>query len=264
MQSLRLTPDAAGLDALVGRRASTGFRRVIDESVDVTARFPRLPPARRGPCRHAGIADTRWRTHVNATTSSIEGIKLQGTQPRLQVPDLCAGFHVGGTMEASLDEQGHPPILNGPVALSVETHRMTSWGWHRFDPLPAHGMRRRRRIDVFGERARPRRRVLPRQSHGRRGRRDRGARIHGRDNRRSARRCTSSPATPRRACCRGSSVPRPRRVPAGSRACPSRALRPEVRARFVGPSTCTHLNDVLRGLEDVEWLVRRARAERRP
>jgi hypothetical protein len=36
---------------------------------------------------------------------------------------------------------------------------------------------------------------------------------------------------------------------------PVQGLRPEVRARFVGPSTCTHLNDVLRGLEDVEWLV---------
>ena len=35
VQSLRLTPDAAGLDALVGRRASTGFRAVIDEAVDV-------------------------------------------------------------------------------------------------------------------------------------------------------------------------------------------------------------------------------------
>jgi hypothetical protein len=36
---------------------------------------------------------------------------------------------------------------------------------------------------------------------------------------------------------------------------PVMGLRPEVRAQFVGPSTCTHLNDVLRGLEDVEWLV---------
>ena len=31
-------------------------------------------------------------------------------------------------------------------------------------------------------------------------------------------------------------------------------LRPEVRTQLVGPSTCTHLNDVLRGLEDVHWL----------
>ena len=35
VQSLRLTPDAPGLDALIGRRASTGFRAVIDEAVDV-------------------------------------------------------------------------------------------------------------------------------------------------------------------------------------------------------------------------------------
>jgi hypothetical protein len=33
-------------------------------------------------------------------------------------------------------------------------------------------------------------------------------------------------------------------------------LRPEVRTQLVGPSTCTHLNDVLRGLEDVAWLTR--------
>ena len=32
-------------------------------------------------------------------------------------------------------------------------------------------------------------------------------------------------------------------------------LRPEARTKLVGPSTCTHLNDVLRGLEDVHWLV---------
>jgi hypothetical protein len=32
-------------------------------------------------------------------------------------------------------------------------------------------------------------------------------------------------------------------------------LRPEARTKLVGPSTCTHLNDVLRGLEDVHWLT---------
>ena len=32
-------------------------------------------------------------------------------------------------------------------------------------------------------------------------------------------------------------------------------IRPEARTKLVGPSTCTHLNDVLRGLEDVHWLT---------
>jgi hypothetical protein len=32
-------------------------------------------------------------------------------------------------------------------------------------------------------------------------------------------------------------------------------LRPQVRAELVGPTTCTHLNDVLRELEDVVALA---------
>ena len=68
-------------------------------------RFPRLPAARRGPCRHAGIRVRDRRTQLNATTSTSRGSSCRGTQPRLQVPDLCAGFRVGGTMEASLDER---------------------------------------------------------------------------------------------------------------------------------------------------------------
>jgi Protein of unknown function (DUF2889) len=33
-------------------------------------------------------------------------------------------------------------------------------------------------------------------------------------------------------------------------------LRRQVREELTGPTTCTHLNDTLRGLEDVEHLVR--------
>ena len=138
-----------GLDALIGRRASTGFRRVIDEAVDVPRGslgyllLDEVPAATL--VSGYAMAHAAERDHVE-----IKGIRLQGTQPRLQVPDLCAGFKVGGTMEASLDEQGRPPIVNGPVALSVETPD-DEWGWHGFDPLPANGMRRRRRLDVFGD-----------------------------------------------------------------------------------------------------------------
>jgi hypothetical protein len=37
-------------------------------------------------------------------------------------------------------------------------------------------------------------------------------------------------------------------------------LRREVRKTFVGPSTCTHLNDTLRSFEDVGALLARLRA----
>jgi hypothetical protein len=36
---------------------------------------------------------------------------------------------------------------------------------------------------------------------------------------------------------------------------PLAGLRPRVRKNFVGTSTCTHLNDVLRGLTDVDPLI---------
>ena len=39
-------------------------------------------------------------------------------------------------------------------------------------------------------------------------------------------------------------------------------LRRQVREEFVGPTTCTHLNDSLRGLEDVDHLARTLQASR--
>jgi hypothetical protein len=270
VQSLMLSPTVDGLDSLVGRRASTGFRAVIDEAT----------AAERGSLGYLLLDEIPAATLVSgfAVAAAAErgdvdlsGMKLApSSQPRLQVPDLCAGFRTGGTMLANQDESGRTPMLFGPVALPVE-RPADEWAWHEIAPLPAHAMRRRRRIDVYD--------AVDDDPAGIAGSGQLRVDVFFRDSHMSAEgvetavheytvdarvdRATMSvvacEATPRvlpwRECPEAAASAR--RL-AGR---PLRGLRPEVRAQFVGPSTCTHLNDVLRGLEDVEWLV--AELERR-
>jgi hypothetical protein len=254
VQSVRLTPPAEGVDALVGRRASTGFRAVIDEAVDVP----------RGSLTYllldevpAAMLVSGYAVAAAADRGKVEMRNLRMTsssQPRLQFPDLCAGFRVGGTMEVNMDEHGRPPVLAGPAAPSVDTPD-DEWGWHPIDALPPHSMRRRRRLDVFHD-GLVRVDVFFRDSH-----------MDGDGIETAVHEYTVAvtvdPEELRVVTCEATAHVLPWRecpeavASAGRLAgMPVAALRPEVRARFVGPSTCTHLNDVLRGLEDVEWLAR--------
>ena len=66
--------------------------------------------------------------------------------------------------------------------------------------------------------------------------------------------CRADPARP----ARGASARRRSGARSASSGVRVLDLRPEVRTQLVGPTTCTHLNDVLRGLEDVDWLSRDA------
>ncbi len=253
VHSLCLTPDAPGLDALVGRRASSGFRKVIDDAVDVP----------RGSLGYLLLDEVPAATLVSgyavAAVAEREEVDMQAikmsakSQPRLQVPDLCAGFRVGGTMLASMDENGRTPMLTGPVALSVETPG-DDWGWHHFELLPAHAMRRRRRIDVFGD-ALVQIDVFFRDSHMDPDGVETAVHEYTVEATvdRGSMRVVTCEATPR--VLPWLECPEAAASARRLEGMPVTGLRPEVRAQFVGPSTCTHLNDVLRGLEDVEWLV---------
>jgi hypothetical protein len=263
VRSVDLEPLAGGVDSLVGRRASTGFRAAIDQSVD----------AARGSLGYLLLDEIPAATLVSgfsvaaaAERGDVDLSKMRlasPSQPRLQVPDLCAGFRTGGTMLASMDESGRTPMLFGPVALPVE-RPADEWGWHAAEPLPSHAMRRRRRIDVFEAAddvdvddvdGHVRVDVFFRDSHMSADGVETAVHEYTVDAviERAAMSVVSCEATPRvlpwREC--------PEAAASARRLAgwPVRDLRPEVRARFVGPSTCTHLNDVLRGLEDVEWLV---------
>ena len=247
------SPTAAGL---VGVRASTGFRKVIDDAVDEP----------RGSLTYLLLDDIPGATlvsgfalvvamHRDAPADALTTMSLRSSkQPALQVPDLCAGWQRGGTMEKSLDDQGRPPVIMGPRALSIEDTD-DEWAWHAIEPLPDDSMRRRRRIDVWRDDAGLRVDVFFRDSH---------MALDGVEtavheytvaatvdpNTMVVTSCEAEPRVLPWTECPQAAASAQRLV-----GMPVASLRPDVRAQFVGPSTCTHLNDVLRGLEDVEWLA---------
>jgi hypothetical protein len=172
--------------------------------------------------------------------------------------DLCAGWAVEGTMMTIIREEGQNPMTVGPVAPTM-LREDDPVAWHGLPPLPRHSSRRIRRLDVVAPDtpdAPATVDVFFRDSHFDDADVERV--IH--EYRVSA---TVDPRTrtvvdiaatadvlPWKEC--------PGAVASATRLAgqPLDGLRRMVRKSFVGTSTCTHLNDVLRGLADVDALLR--------
>jgi Protein of unknown function (DUF2889) len=258
VRELDVTPAVPGADTFVGARAGGGFRKVLDLHTG----------AERGSLAYLLLDDVPGATLVSGMAMTIaadEGTvdldswrdRVNKTEIRLQQADICAGWQTGGTLLANL-EDGRPPVLLGPSAPAI-VDAADLLGWVDFDPLPAYGTRRVRRLDVWRD-----------DSSG-----NDDVHVDGffRDT------CadgdahetvvheytvdvTVDPDTMVITAC----VAQARVLPWVE--CPQAVgsaerlvgwvvddLRPEARTKLVGPSTCTHLNDVLRGLEDVHWLA---------
>ena len=251
VRELSITPDVDAIGALDRGARGGGFRKVLD--LETHAERGSLPylllddiP---GATLVSGFAMTVAADRGDAELEEFRTRMAEG--PRLQVADICAGWQTGGTLLGNL-ENGRPPVLLGPDArrrcstttIPMLAHDPGAAG--RLDPArPAHRRVVRRRG--------ARRRVLPRQRDGARRGRDGDPRVHRRrddrprdDDRPRLQR--GARVLPWREC--------PQAIGSAGRIVGVRVgdLRPEVRTQLVGPSTCTHLNDVLRGLEDVEWL----------
>jgi hypothetical protein len=180
-----------------------------------------------------------------------EGLEL------IQQADLCAGWKAGGTIMLGM-AAGVPPVVTGPDAPALD-RADDPWAWHEVPgELPALGMRRRRRIDVVPA---PDDATVLVDAHFRDSHMDDegaetvvheyviGLVLDGRDLR-----VVDSSATPRVLPwfeCPEAAGSAERLVGR-----PLDGLRASVRAEFLGTSTCTHLNDALRALEDVPALVR--------
>ncbi len=263
VREIRSTPAITGIDRLTGRSASTGFRAALNEVVEGQGMVGRpvyqllddLPVAVLisgfSPQRQLAAEGT-W---PDAAASTLQRRKPEGLD-LIQQADLCAGWRADGTIIQGLDE-GLPPVVTGPDAPSLASD--DPWAWHDLPgELPAHAMRRRRRIDLVpGEDDGPL--VVDamfRDSHVD----DEGTetivheytvhvRVDPHDFRVIAARATPQ-VLPWFEC--------PEAAASADRLVGGTldGVRARVRAEFLGANTCTHLNDALRALEDVPSLAR--------
>jgi hypothetical protein len=252
--------------ALAGKRASSGFRRAVEEALPGEREagtilyqvLDDLPTA----LLVSGYATLAARFTPGASAPPDDrpsGMSPGGRPPRmaLQVVDMCSGWVDGGVMVSGLNN-GVPPYFEGTVAPSVESAggpEDDPLGWHPHGPLPPHAMRRRRRVDIWLDDDLAQVEGFFRDSHVAsdgvervvheytvRAAVDRGTR--------SFRECHADFGSLPWPECPGALASAGRLVGLSVD-----GLRRRVRDEFTGVGTCTHLNDTLRALEDVSALI---------
>jgi hypothetical protein len=261
LASITTAPPAPELDALIGTSVGPGFR------------------SRAGACRPEEL-DGSTLLHLllddlpGATLVSGYAIQRAGALPRPRPPqdsggapepaprmaardDLCAGWAHDGTMMVTIRSTGEIPVPVGPPAPPLE-HHDDPLAWHLMAPLGPHAMRRRRRLDLVAPGVPDRPYLLDahfRDSHMN----EDGVEsvVHeysltGALDRTGSRVVAISPEAhvlPWMEC--------PGALASAGRiiGMPTGELRTRVRRELTGASTCTHLNDMLRSLGDVEVLV---------
>jgi hypothetical protein len=248
LNEVRSEPERPALQELIAAMVGPGFRGRVDALVedDRDRRTPLylllddLPGAALVSgyaLLRAGSVGTRHDGYLDAAV------------------DQCSGWAGDAGMMVYIRSEKRSPTPHGPVAPVLESPD-DPLSWHGMAPLGPHGMRRRRRLDVAaGDEGAYDVNVFFRDSH-----------VDGAGEETvvheyevavvvdaASRTVRSIEATadvlPWAEC--------PAAVGSAVRLVgrPLADLRPWVRRTFTGTSTCTHLNDTLRGLTDVETLI---------
>ncbi len=261
--SITSSPALPDLDQLVGCAVGPGFRSRVNAACPgereagtlLHLLLDDLPGAALvsgySPQR-AGALD-QIRPLSDGEVASTSGLtQLMDTQD-----DLCAGWAHDATLMVTIRSTGEVPVSTGPPAPSLE-RQDDRLAWHAMPPLPPHAMRRRRRLDVV----RP---GSPGEAH----RFD----AHFRDSHMDE--DGAEWVVHEYAAAGTVDIPGGRVLEIGAEArvlpwmeCPGAVasagrlsgmsiaeVRTRVRREFTGGSTCTHLNDTLRALGDLEVLA---------
>jgi hypothetical protein len=142
VRHVEVTPPVEAVGHLCGAPAMSGFRAAAD------AAAPELRAGR--DLRYTLLDDVPVATLISGHALSASGALGEYTKSGyLPVADQCAGFATGGLLMTSF-EAGDPVVVTGPEAPDLD-HDEDGLAWHRLPPLPIHGMRRRRRIDVYAD-----------------------------------------------------------------------------------------------------------------
>ncbi len=234
-------PTDPALAALAGKSAYSGFRRSVEEALPGEMASHRV--------RAQLLDDFPPAVMGNGRALRAEGKRI-GIARRETLPvDQCAGWADGGTLIQGFSELG-PPIQIGPKCPAL-ADSSDPLAWHAFAPLAPHGTRRARRLDIWQEGGLGRSDCFFRDSHV-----DRAGIetvIHE-----WRLRIVFDPAMRHFISAEAEAGPLPYPECPASGNSASRlvgtsidGLRRAVRQDYVGPSTCTHLNDTFRALEDV-------------
>jgi hypothetical protein len=251
LATFRTDPEVAVLQSLLGVVVGPGFRARMDEVVPEQREQHSLLYLLLDDLPGAGLVSGYAMLRADAVPRGRPDEYLGARA------DLCAGWASDGSMMVMLREHGQNPTPLGPPAPRL-TRPDDPIGWHDISDLPPMGMRRLRRIDVIppAETNGPHRvDVFFRDSYFDDAAAETvvheysvGATVDG-----ETRTVLTIDATanvlPWQEC--------PAAIASATRLVGHGLgdLRPWVRETFVGTTTCTHLNDVLRGLTDVGTLL---------
>ena len=259
--SIASSPALPGLDQVVGSPVGPGFRSRVNEACPgeraASTLLHLLLDDLPGAALVSGYSAQRAGAFDQPRRPEGDGVSRSGLA-RLMASqdDVCAGWVHEGTLMTTVRSTGEIPVSTGPSAPSLEVED-DPLAWHAMQPLPPHAMRRRRRLDVVAPDGSGEHRF---DAHFRDSHMDQdGAEwvVHEYSatgafdivGRRVLDVVATAHVLPWMEC--------PGAVASAERlsGMPVAELRTRVRREFTGTSTCTHLNDTLRSLGDLEVLV---------